>query len=143
MFRVLVGALGALALSWPAAAQVTPFPGDFRTHEITTDDGATIHIRVGGQGPAVVLLHGFASSVYTWKDVLPVLARDYDVVALDLPGFGESDLTWQVFATIGWRFSDWGSVVGGYRYLSLEYETAEYKADLALYGPAIGLAIRF
>jgi pimeloyl-ACP methyl ester carboxylesterase len=44
-----------------------------------------------GEGPAVVLLHGFASSVYTWKDVLPVLARDYDVVALDLPGFGESD----------------------------------------------------
>jgi pimeloyl-ACP methyl ester carboxylesterase len=44
-----------------------------------------------GAGPAVVLIHGFASSIYTWKDVLPVLARDHDVVALDLPGFGESD----------------------------------------------------
>ena len=39
----------------------------------------------------MVLLHGFASSIYTWKDVLPALARDHDVVALDLPGFGESD----------------------------------------------------
>jgi hypothetical protein len=54
MFRVLVGALGALAFALPAAAQVTPFPGDFRTQEITTDDGATIHLRAGGQGPAVV-----------------------------------------------------------------------------------------
>jgi pimeloyl-ACP methyl ester carboxylesterase len=44
-----------------------------------------------GSGPAIVLLHGFASSIYTWKDVLPVLARDHDVVALDLPGFGQSD----------------------------------------------------
>jgi pimeloyl-ACP methyl ester carboxylesterase len=44
-----------------------------------------------GAGPAVVLLHGFASSIYTWKEVLPILARDHDVVALDLPGFGQSD----------------------------------------------------
>jgi hypothetical protein len=58
-------------------------------------------------------------------------------------GFGESDFSWQVFATIAWRFSDWGSVVGGYRYLSLDYETEHYKADLALDGPAIGLAVRF
>ena len=44
-----------------------------------------------GSGPAIVLLHGFASSIYTWKDVAPVLARDHDVLALDLPGFGQSD----------------------------------------------------
>jgi pimeloyl-ACP methyl ester carboxylesterase len=43
-----------------------------------------------GSGPTIVLLHGFASSIYTWKDVLPVLARDHEVVALDLPGFGQS-----------------------------------------------------
>lgn len=58
-------------------------------------------------------------------------------------GVGESDLSWQVFATIAWRFNDWGAVVGGYRYLSLDYETADYKADLSLQGPAIGLSIRF
>lgn len=43
-----------------------------------------------GSGPAVVLLHGFASSIYTWKDVLPALAERHDVVAIDLPGFGGS-----------------------------------------------------
>ena len=35
-------------------AQVTPFPADFRTQTITTDDGATIHVRTGRQGPAVL-----------------------------------------------------------------------------------------
>jgi pimeloyl-ACP methyl ester carboxylesterase len=45
-----------------------------------------------GSGPAVVLVHGFGSSLYTWKDVIPALAARHDVVALDLPGFGESDL---------------------------------------------------
>jgi len=48
------------------------------------------YVRVGAGSP-VLLVHGFASSLYTWKDVLPGLARDHDVVALDLPGFGWSE----------------------------------------------------
>lgn len=44
-----------------------------------------------GAGPAVVLVHGFGSSLYTWKDVMPALAAHHEVVALDLPGFGESE----------------------------------------------------
>ncbi|HXY39944.1 MAG TPA: alpha/beta fold hydrolase, partial [Vicinamibacteria bacterium] len=44
-----------------------------------------------GHGRAVVLVHGFGSSIYTWKDVIPGLAVDHQVVALDLPGFGLSD----------------------------------------------------
>jgi pimeloyl-ACP methyl ester carboxylesterase len=59
--------------------------------QFETVRGHRIRYVRAGSGPAVVLLHGFASSVYTWKDVLPVLARDHDVLALDLPGFGESD----------------------------------------------------
>jgi pimeloyl-ACP methyl ester carboxylesterase len=38
-----------------------------------------------------VLLHGLASSIFTWRGVLPALARDHDVVAVDLPGFGGSE----------------------------------------------------
>ena len=50
------------------------------------------YVRTGtGGGPAVVLVHGFGSSLYTWKDVLPRLAPTRDVIALDLPGFGASD----------------------------------------------------
>jgi pimeloyl-ACP methyl ester carboxylesterase len=45
-----------------------------------------------GRGPAMILRHGLASSIYTWADVIPALARDHDVVAVDLPGFGGSDI---------------------------------------------------
>ena len=90
MFSVLVGALGALALSWPAAAQVKPFPDDFRTQEITTDDGATIHLRAGGHGPAVVLLHGFGDTGDMWAPLATELARDHTVVVPDLRGMGLS-----------------------------------------------------
>ena len=41
-----------------------------------------------GTGPPLVLLHGFASSIYTWSEVLPALAAQHDVIALDFPGFG-------------------------------------------------------
>lgn len=49
-----------------------------------------------GQGTPVLLLHGFASSIYTWRHVLPALARRHDVVALDLPGFGGSQVPAQL-----------------------------------------------
>jgi pimeloyl-ACP methyl ester carboxylesterase len=56
-----------------------------------TVDGHRLRFVRAGAGPPVVLVHGFASSLYTWKDVLPALARSHDVIALDLPGFGGSD----------------------------------------------------
>jgi pimeloyl-ACP methyl ester carboxylesterase len=43
-----------------------------------------------GQGPAVILIHGLASSIYSWSDVIGPLSEKFDVVALDLPGFGAS-----------------------------------------------------
>jgi pimeloyl-ACP methyl ester carboxylesterase len=56
-----------------------------------TVDGHRLRYVRAGAGPAVVLVHGFGSSIYTWKDVIPTLARGHDVVALDLPGFGQSE----------------------------------------------------
>jgi len=44
-----------------------------------------------GSGPPLVLVHGFASSIYTWSETLPALAAGHDVIALDLPGFGGTD----------------------------------------------------
>lgn len=54
--------------------------------------GARVRYVRKGSGPPVLLLHGFASSLYTWKDVLPALAAGHDVVAIDLPGFGGSSI---------------------------------------------------
>jgi pimeloyl-ACP methyl ester carboxylesterase len=55
-------------------------------------EGARVrYVDTGGDGPAVVLLHGFASSLETWDRVIPALARHHRVLALDLKGFGWSD----------------------------------------------------
>lgn len=43
-----------------------------------------------GQGPVVILIHGLASSAYTWAEVIDPLSRNFDVIAIDLPGFGAS-----------------------------------------------------
>ena len=44
-----------------------------------------------GEGPTLVLLHGLGASTFTWRHVLPALARDHRVIAVDLKGFGRSD----------------------------------------------------
>lgn len=54
-------------------------------------DGKTIHYTVQGSGPALVLVHGFGGSTYAWDKLTPLLASQYTVYALDLPGFGLSD----------------------------------------------------
>lgn len=46
------------------------------------------HVQETGSGPCVLLLHGAGASTHSWRDVLPALARDFHVVAIDLPGQG-------------------------------------------------------
>ena len=46
------------------------------------------HIQEAGTGPVLLLLHGTGGATHSWRDVFPILARDYRVVALDLPGQG-------------------------------------------------------
>ena len=44
-----------------------------------------------GEGPPVLLIHGFGTNSFTWRHVAPDLARDHKVIAVDLKGFGRSD----------------------------------------------------
>lgn len=81
--------LGALAFAAPVAAQVPDFPSSFRTQGIATN-GTTIHVRVGGQGPAVVLLHGYGETGDMWAPMAADLAKNYTVVVPDLRGLGLS-----------------------------------------------------
>lgn len=53
--------------------------------------GLAFHLVEGGQGPAIVLLAGFPQSWYAWRKVMPLLSDDYRVIAIDLPGQGDSD----------------------------------------------------
>jgi pimeloyl-ACP methyl ester carboxylesterase len=59
--------------------------------EKTTIDGLSVAYRVQGEGPAVLLLHGWPTSSYLWRGIAPVIARTHRVITVDLPGFGQSD----------------------------------------------------
>jgi pimeloyl-ACP methyl ester carboxylesterase len=50
-----------------------------------------VHTEQAGTGEPVVLLHGFGGSTYSWREVMPELARSYRVVAIDLNGFGYTE----------------------------------------------------
>ncbi|HEY4168234.1 MAG TPA: alpha/beta hydrolase [Reyranella sp.] len=68
---------------------IESFPVGFRIQEITAN-GATLHTRIGGQGPAVVLLHGFADTGDMWAPVAATLAPNHTVIVPDLRGMGLS-----------------------------------------------------
>jgi len=89
---VLLGGLGWLSTgAAPEPIDAAARRAGLVPHEVVVDG---LHLRYvrSGNGPSVVLVHGLASSLITWNGVLPVLARDHDVVAFDLPGFGGSDI---------------------------------------------------
>jgi pimeloyl-ACP methyl ester carboxylesterase len=88
-FRFAACVLATFILQLPALAKVQPFPAGFRTQDIETI-GATIHTRIGGEGPAVVLLHGFADTGDMWAPLAAELARDHTVIVPDLRGMGLS-----------------------------------------------------
>ena len=50
--------------------------------------GIRWHVQILGDGPAVLLLHGSGAATHSWRDIAPILARDFTVIALDLPGHG-------------------------------------------------------
>jgi haloacetate dehalogenase len=61
----------------------------FETREFDTGE-AVIHCRVGGDGPAVVLIHGYPQSGACWHKLAPALAERYQVIVPDLRGYGAS-----------------------------------------------------
>jgi len=72
-----------------AATDVLAFPAGFRSQGIRTN-GTTLHVRVGGQGPAALLLHGYGETGDMWAPLAADLARDHTVVVPDLRGMGLS-----------------------------------------------------
>ena len=50
--------------------------------------GLDVHVSIEGQGPDVVMVHGFAASLHTWDDVARELVKQHRVIRFDLPPFG-------------------------------------------------------
>jgi pimeloyl-ACP methyl ester carboxylesterase len=78
-----------LILSASALAAIQPFPANFGTENVITN-GTQIYVRVGGAGPAVVLLHGFGETGDMWAPLAARLVRDHIVIVPDLRGLGLS-----------------------------------------------------
>jgi pimeloyl-ACP methyl ester carboxylesterase len=86
--RLLFVWLMGAALPVVSSAQDFTFPG-FAIREIMTN-GVTIHVRSGGTGPAVVLLHGYGETGDMWAPLATDLVRDHTVIVPDLRGLGLS-----------------------------------------------------
>jgi pimeloyl-ACP methyl ester carboxylesterase len=82
-------ALAVVFLSSSAPAAIQTFPTEFKTETIATN-GARIYVRIGGAGPAVVLLHGFGETGDMWAPLAARLSRDHTVIVPDLRGLGLS-----------------------------------------------------
>jgi pimeloyl-ACP methyl ester carboxylesterase len=67
---------------------------DMTTYKYATVGGRKIFYREAGNkdAPTILLLHGFPSSSHMFRDLIPLLARRYHLVAPDFPGFGQSDM---------------------------------------------------
>jgi pimeloyl-ACP methyl ester carboxylesterase len=88
MLRQSITLLVTAFIAGPGFA-VEPFPANFHAQEINTN-GTTLHVRIGGQGPAVIMLHGFGDTGDMWAPAAAVLVKDHLVVIPDLRGMGLS-----------------------------------------------------
>ena len=81
--------LSSVLIGPPAMASSALY--DRVEHGYADSDGVKIHYASLGEGPLVVMIHGFPDFWYTWRDQMEVLAEDFKVVALDLRGYNRSD----------------------------------------------------
>jgi pimeloyl-ACP methyl ester carboxylesterase len=88
MFKLFAAAGVLFAVA--ASARVVPFPASFHSQMVPTN-GTSLNVRVGGHGPAVVLLHGFGDTGDMWAPVAAVLVKDHTVIVPDLRGMGLSE----------------------------------------------------
>jgi uncharacterized protein (TIGR04551 family) len=103
-----------LALAGCPSYHAARLPGAPANATFVDVDGVSVHYRELGQGPAVVLIHGYGASLETWAGVAPVLAVQHRVIAVDLKGFGwttrpegdyspaaQAELIWHVLDKLG------------------------------------------
>ena len=87
----LAASLSAAALFAATSVQagIKPWPAGFHGEQMPVTDG-TQYVRVGGTGPAVLLLHGFGDTGDMWVPLAEILMKDHTVIVPDLRGMGLS-----------------------------------------------------
>ena len=79
----------------PGSASAAPnLPEGFTetfTSRLIDAGGVRLHAVIGGEGPPLLLIHGWPETWYAWRKVMPALAEDFEVIAVDQRGIGLSD----------------------------------------------------
>lgn len=83
----LIGFLFVSILAGAAPGGNTPIAA--RDAEV---DGVKVHYLTAGQGPTVILIHGYTQTSRMWRPIIPLLAEKFTVIAPDLPGIGDSGI---------------------------------------------------
>src|SRR6202790_2594983 len=69
-----------------------PRPDKPAASRVAKIDGKKIHYLTAGQGPALILLHGYTQTSRMWRPLIDKLKDKFTVIAPDLPGIGDSDI---------------------------------------------------
>ncbi len=135
MRRYSLTLLSAILIARSAWA-LEPFPSSFHTQEILTN-GTTLHVRIGGAGPAVVMLHGFGDTGDMWAPGASVLVKHrsritkWVVIDAPIPGIGNWDQIKQ--SPLLWHFNfrgpDVERLVAGRERIYLDRFYNELSAD--------------
>jgi pimeloyl-ACP methyl ester carboxylesterase len=88
---VLLGLSFLAMVNATGLVSAADFGSGFKTQSVAVS-GGTVSVTVGGSGPPVLLIHGYAETSRMWKPLATVLAPKFTVIAPDLPGIGDSSI---------------------------------------------------
>lgn len=93
-------------------------------HRLVAAGAIRFHIHEAGEGPTIALLAGFPQCSYAWRRLMPLLAKRFRVIAIDLPGQGDSDKPFDGYDTLtaAARINTLMTVLGEDRYIYVGHD---------------------
>lgn len=136
--QLLAGlSLGIAAMTHTPAALAQPAAPVVHYHKVQVQDTKVFYREAGDpQRPTVLLLHGFPTSSFMYRELIPLLATQYHVIAPDLPGFGFTEAPSRV--RFDYKFQHLAEVMDGFtQALGLK----RYALQVFDYGAPVGLRL--
>lgn len=131
-----VVSLGASAVNAEQSKPLLSQP-DVSYHKVAVQDTKVFYREAGNpKNPTIILLHGFPTSSFMYRNLIPILATKYHVIAPDLPGFGETESPSR--AKFAYKFQHLADVMVGFTdALGLK----KYAIQIFDYGAPVGLRL--
>lgn len=88
--------LGSTKVTDTAKTAAYPYEKSFTdkfTHHTAVANGVRYHYVMGGKGDVILLIHGYPETWHTWHKLMPALAENHTVIAVDMRGMGETQIT--------------------------------------------------